>query len=180
LPNCGELLVYYLACFKAGLVMTPLNYRYTPANIDYALGFSDVQMLFFHAERQADISASQLAKHLPKGLISLGVVEGALAMGVPPMLLGIPGDNTYSNYREANKSLWRETIIPLVQRMTGELSNWLSQHFGETVDIRIDLDAVPALSEDRERLWRRVESASFLTDDEKREMLGFGPREARA
>ncbi len=27
--------------------------------------------------------------------------EIALAIGVPPMLLGIPGDNTYSNYAEA-------------------------------------------------------------------------------
>lgn len=30
--------------------------------------------------------------------------EIALAMGVPPMLLGIPGDNTYSNYQEARPS----------------------------------------------------------------------------
>ena len=28
----------------------------------------------------------------------------ALAFGVPPMLLGIPGDNTYANYREANQA----------------------------------------------------------------------------
>ncbi len=28
--------------------------------------------------------------------------EIALAFGVPPMLLGIPGDNTYANYQEAN------------------------------------------------------------------------------
>ncbi len=30
--------------------------------------------------------------------------EIALAFGVPPMLLGIPGDNTYSNYQEANRA----------------------------------------------------------------------------
>ena len=30
--------------------------------------------------------------------------EIALALGVPPMLLGIPGDNTYSNYQEATRS----------------------------------------------------------------------------
>src|SRR6476661_3609488 len=32
-----------------------------------------------------------------------------LAFGVPPMLLGLPGDNTYSNYAEANRSFWRQT-----------------------------------------------------------------------
>ncbi|GGH13844.1 hypothetical protein GCM10007036_12720 [Alsobacter metallidurans] len=35
--------------------------------------------------------------------------EIALAFGVPPMLLGLPGDNTYSNYAEANRSFWRQT-----------------------------------------------------------------------
>ena len=33
--------------------------------------------------------------------------EIALALGVPPMLLGIPGDNTYSNYQEAQRAFWR-------------------------------------------------------------------------
>jgi HK97 family phage portal protein len=35
--------------------------------------------------------------------------EIALALGVPPMLLGIPGDNTYSNYQEAQRAFWRAT-----------------------------------------------------------------------
>ena len=35
--------------------------------------------------------------------------EIALALGVPPMLLAIPGDNTYSNYQEAQRAFWRQT-----------------------------------------------------------------------
>ena len=78
MPNCGELLIFYLACFKAGVIATPLNYRYTPANIDYALGFSDAQMLFVHAERQADIAECEMAGKLPKGLVSVaGDFKGA-------------------------------------------------------------------------------------------------------
>ena len=46
--------------------------------------------------------------------------EIALAFGVPPMLLGIPGDNTYSNLMEANRALWRQTIVPLVRRVADE------------------------------------------------------------
>ena len=38
--------------------------------------------------------------------------EIALAIGVPPMLLGIPGDNTYSNMAEANRAFWRGLISP--------------------------------------------------------------------
>jgi HK97 family phage portal protein len=45
--------------------------------------------------------------------------EIALAFGVPPMLLGIPGDNTYANYAEANRTFWRQTVLPLVGRMVG-------------------------------------------------------------
>ena len=78
MPNCGELLIFYLACFKAGVIATPLNYRYTPANIDYALGFCDAQMLFVHAERQADIAECEMAGKLPKGLVSVaGDFKGA-------------------------------------------------------------------------------------------------------
>ena len=48
--------------------------------------------------------------------------EIALAFGVPPMLLGIPGDNTYANLPEANRALWRQTVIPLVRRVAEDLA----------------------------------------------------------
>ena len=47
------------------------------------------------------------------GLKAAAAREIALAFGVPPMLLGLPGDNTFANYREATRSLWRLTILPL-------------------------------------------------------------------
>ena len=37
MPNRVHLLVHYLACLRAGLVVTPLNYRYTAPEIDHAL-----------------------------------------------------------------------------------------------------------------------------------------------
>ena len=95
----------------------------------------------------------------------------ALAFGVPPMLLGIPGDNTYANLAEANRALWRQTLIPLVLRVAEDLSNWLSPAFGGAV-IKADFDGVEALAEDRAALWSRVGSAEFLSDAEKRAMLG--------
>jgi HK97 family phage portal protein len=100
--------------------------------------------------------------------------EVALAFGVPPMLLGLPGDATYANYAEANVALWRLTILPLLQRMLASLNAHLSAWWPDT-RIEVDLDKVPALWSDRERLWRHVADASFLTLDEKREMLGWAP-----
>ncbi len=99
--------------------------------------------------------------------------EIALAFGVPPMLLGIPGDNTYSNLAEANKALWRQTIVPLVRRVADELSFWLAPAFGGVM-LEPDFDGVEDLAEDQASKWTRIGSATFLTDSEKREMLGVG------
>lgn len=100
----------------------------------------------------------------------------ALAFGVPPMLLGLPGDNTYANYREANRALWRLTLLPLADKLFAALREGLAPWFPDA-DLRIDLDRVPALSEDRERLWSQVSDAEFLTRAEKRQMLGLPPEE---
>ncbi|MEO1198090.1 MAG: phage portal protein [Pseudomonadota bacterium] len=99
--------------------------------------------------------------------------EIALAFGVPPMLLGIPGDNTYSNYQEANRALWRQTILPLLNRTVACLSHWLSRPFGDVM-IDFDRDAIPALSAERDGLWARVKDADFLTVNEKRIATGYG------
>jgi HK97 family phage portal protein len=101
--------------------------------------------------------------------------EIALAFGVPPMLLGIPGDNTYSNYQEANRAFWRQTVLPLGQRTAQALGRWLAPAWGGGVRLAFDADAVDALAADRESLWRRVAEAEFLTINEKRAAVGYGP-----
>ncbi len=96
----------------------------------------------------------------------------ALAFGVPPMLLGLPGDATYANYREANRALWRLTLLPLAAKLLDALAEGLSPWFPDAV-LAIDFDRVPALAEDRERLWAQVSAADFLSREEKRAMLGI-------
>ena len=98
----------------------------------------------------------------------------ALAFGVPPMLLGLPGDNTYSNYREANRALWRLTLLPLADKILAALQEGLAPWY-PGARLTVDLDRVTALSEDRERLWKQLSEADFLTADEKRAMLGLEP-----
>ena len=81
--------------------------------------------------------------------------EIALAFGVPPMLLGLPGDATYANYREANRALWRLAVLPLAGMILRGLAQGLKGWFADAA-LGVDLDRVPALAEDRERLWASV------------------------
>jgi hypothetical protein len=90
------------------------------------------------------------------------------------VLLGLPGDATYANYREANRALWNQSIIPLARKILDALAQGLRPYFdGLTLDL--DLDAIPALAEDRERLWAQVGAADFLTTAEKRAAVGLAP-----
>ena len=115
----------------------------------------------------------------------------AQAVGVPSQLLGIPGDNTYSNYREARLALWEETVIPLLRHLRDELNGWLVPKFGTGragragrtgrtgrggLTLDIDLDQVPALALRRETTFTMLQGADFLTPNEKREMVGREPK----
>ena len=99
--------------------------------------------------------------------------EIAIAFGVPPMLLGIPGDATYSNYQEANRAFYRLTVLPLATKVMADLAHWLSGFAGEAVELKPDLDQVPALAAERDQLWARVGASDFLTVAEKRMLLGL-------
>ena len=96
----------------------------------------------------------------------------ALAFGVPPVLVGLPGDATYANAREAGRALYRQTVLPMAGKILGQLAQLLSDWFGP-VELRIDKDEISELAEDRALLWRQVNAADFLTREEKRRQLGF-------
>ncbi len=72
MPNRIDLVVHYLACFRAGLVATPLNYRYTFREIDHALEVSGARALLAHVERGEDVAASGRAGELALGTIAYG------------------------------------------------------------------------------------------------------------
>ena len=99
--------------------------------------------------------------------------EIALAFGVPPMMLGLPGDNTYSNYQEANRAFYRLTVLPMVSKVMASLSGWLNVWTGAEVTLKPDLDNIPALAGERDAQWARVAGADFLNTAEKRSLLGL-------
>ena len=100
----------------------------------------------------------------------------ALAFGVPPVLVGLPGDATYANAREAGRALYRQTVLPMAEIILRELATLLGDWLGP-VRFAVDTDQLTELAEDRARLWAQLSAAEFLTRAEKRDMLGFSPEQ---
>ena len=105
----------------------------------------------------------------------LSAREIAQVYGVPSMLVGVPGDATFSNYKEARYHLWEDTILPHLEMIKGELNRWLSPLFGDDLYCEFDIDSIPALAPKRETLWGKIDKASFLTLNEKRAIVGYAP-----
>jgi HK97 family phage portal protein len=99
----------------------------------------------------------------------------ALAFGVPPQLLGIPGDNTYANYAEARLAFWEDTALPLLEMILSDWNGWLAAPFG--VEIRADVDSIPAIADKRLKMWEMANASTDLTINERRALKGYGPLE---
>ncbi len=91
--------------------------------------------------------------------------------GVPAQLVGIP-DATYANYKEARLAFWEDTIFYYLNLLKGELNNWLTNN-DDNIFLEYDLNNIPALAHKREMLWTRAQESTFLTINEKREMVGI-------
>jgi HK97 family phage portal protein len=111
----------------------------------------------------------------------MGIIEAkfssardvALAFGVPPQLLGIPGDSTYSNYKEARLAFWEDTVLPLLEMIINDWNAWLGSIY--SVEIRADVDSIPAIAEKRFAMWDMADKSADLTINERRQLKGYGP-----
>jgi HK97 family phage portal protein len=103
----------------------------------------------------------------------------ALAFGVPPVLVGLPGDATYANAREAGRALYRQTVLPMAATILRGLGTLLSDWIGP-VKFAVDKDEITELAEDRALLWQQVGAADFLSRAEKRVQLGFAVEDEEA
>ncbi|MFQ5482370.1 MAG: phage portal protein, partial [Nitrospinaceae bacterium] len=106
--------------------------------------------------------------------LKFSALQIAQIYNVPPELIGL-NPATYQNRKEARKALYTEVVLPALRRLAGALNVWLAPRFDAGLELDIDTDRIEALAEDRESLWRRANAARFLTLNEKRELLGYGP-----
>ena len=113
-------------------------------------------------------------------LKNMSAKDIALIFGVPSQLIGIPDAQTYSNFAEAKLALYNETIIPLLDRIQSDMNEWLVPKFGDDLELRYDIDSIPAMAEQRTRVFESVTQGvqnGILTRNEAREQLGYEPIE---
>lgn len=98
----------------------------------------------------------------------------ALALEVPPLLLNIQGDSTYSNYKEARLAFYEETVIPLAQLFVDEFNDWNDESLKGN-RFELDLNQIPAMIDKRMSLWDMADKSTDLTINERRELKGYDP-----
>lgn len=97
----------------------------------------------------------------------------ASAYGVPPMLVNIPGESTFSNWEQARTALWTDTVLPLLSGFLDDFNRWFAPLFGEDIYLWYDEEMIPALEPLRKAKADRINAAGYMSIDEKREAMGL-------
>lgn len=63
----------------------------------------------------------------------------------------------------------------MLERVQHAFTHFLAKRYNETLKFSYDVDAIAALAPRRESTWRKLSDASFLSDNEKRQALGYCP-----
>lgn len=106
----------------------------------------------------------------------ISATDIAISFGIPPELLGL-GNKTFNNYREARLSFYEETVLPIMDSAMGSLNRWLAPIFGENLYLDYDKDDIEVLQWKREQRYTSLQATNFLTQNEKREAVGYEPKE---
>lgn len=115
-----------------------------------------------------DLQAIEMRNAAARGIAS--------AFGVPPMLLGIPGDNTYANYAEANRAFYRQTVLALGELVFGHLATWWGGLLRlDDLKFEIQPDQIWALSDEVSIARSQSDASPSLTPNEKRKRWGLDP-----
>jgi acyl-CoA synthetase (AMP-forming)/AMP-acid ligase II len=70
--NSPEVLVAYLACWKAGLIAVPIDLRYQPQQSRFILNNSEARAIVVDAEKQGDLAAADSLPHLGQIIVANG------------------------------------------------------------------------------------------------------------
>lgn len=150
--------------------------EYFKARMQGSSNAGEIPMLSDDAEWQA---LSQTARDMDfSATMDKTAKYVASALGVPLPLIDNDA-STFNNLEQAKERLYTDTVIPVVNELLAALNNWLLPRYGKGLELRIDMDAVPALEGLRERMFNRAVVAyekGVLTLQEARELMGYEPQ----
>lgn len=102
-----------------------------------------------------------------------------LTLGIDPSLMGDSDHKTYATFRDAERSFYTATVIPLLEKIRDDfLNRWLLPRFnmGEGYYFEFDIESIEVLSDSRTEIFNRMidgVKAGILTVNEAREELGY-------
>ncbi|HEY2576411.1 MAG TPA: acyl-CoA synthetase [Streptosporangiaceae bacterium] len=141
LSNGTPALEVYLAALQSGLYITPINWHFTPGEIEYILRDSEARAFFAHERHTAEAAAAATAAGLPPAAcFSYGSIPGF----VPVTVLRAAHPHTLPDERIAGASMHytsgttgrpkgvRRPLSGLSPEDAAELSSALLQLFGVT------------------------------------------------
>ncbi|USO02679.1 MAG: phage portal protein [Alphaproteobacteria bacterium] len=103
--------------------------------------------------------------------------EIATSFGVSPILVGLIDKASYNNYKEARMQLWEDTVIPLLTKIISMLNTFLHRCYDSDLHFEFNTDHISALTSQHDEKWSKLNACKFLTDDEKREAVGYSPKD---
>lgn len=127
-------------------------------------------------------------KYVPLGLspVDLAIIEAQKLTlrdlcniySVPVQLMNSTEASTYSNVKEAYKAMMYDAVLPELDTFYETLNNtfiasW-NKEGGKQYHLTYDLQAVQELADDMATTITALNSAQFLTTNEKRAYIGYG------
>lgn len=106
---------------------TPL---FTGANVDFV---------------QMGMSSTDL-QLIEQGVLSLRAICNIYK--VSSRLFNDPSNSTYNNVQQAEKGMWANAVIPLLEKFKQKYNSWLAPSFGEEYKLDFNLDNIDALQAD--------------------------------
>lgn len=102
--------------------------------------------------------------------------EICAVFGVPPQLVGIQENSTYSNYAEARQSFYQDTVLPTLDKIVSTINQRVSPLYGQNIVVGYDKTQIEALQESSDAKYERLSKVKdTLTINERRQELGYEP-----
>ena len=124
---------------------------------------------------QLGMSATDL-QMIEQGVLSLRAICNIYK--VSSRLFNDPANSTFNNVAQAEKAMWNDAVIPLLEKFKQRYNSWLAPTFGEGFMLDYDLTGIDALQADaktRAEVSKIHADSGNISVNEYRKMNGLEP-----